>query len=694
MLFALRDAVATAKTNLGDTVKWANGKFTDLGKTLDDNSAASQVARDALQAKVDADKTSVQQSIVDAVAAQNKALLGLKTYADNKVDKANKNVDALGQSIKKHVQEVADQMTANANTLNTKLDAAKQKVAEKLGNVNAKSAKRHEDAIDFIKDAINTAATQSKAKFGKLYLDMADDRIAADNALAEATNTIHAAIAKRSALYDSRFSQTVTDVDAARKEATKEVKQAHSDFTAQFVITVASIKDQSQRLEGEVQIVAEMVEDSKIIQKKLNSIVDQELDQIVNNADARHTESRKARGAVLKLIKEHRGVAKDQIEGLKTATKTKLRKLRANQAHLKEEAGTELTKVTTELYADLAEHAEKQADVMLGLKDSLDTSTINVANKMQLTKDAFESKLMTLTNTVTSNQKEFETGVAHLTGVVNDWKKVADSNRDNLKTLVKAMGKDLNKAIDNAIQKGEAEQKHVMEAGLMQISAAKKVLSSEVADRVEKMADDVFVAVTENRGKIANNYLAFKSYAHANADKLIDYTTKGSGRRLFALGDLCTTVAALSSVATKADAGIGRGATEVPAAFNGDPIPVSASYTKANGLVNEWSKVMGMVRTRWPIGIGHYLLTKAQTAMQKDGVLTIGTIDNHAGNFVFINAQAVGLSSAVEDFFKLAVRASAYQESLSQLTTELPEAKVVEKFYIPKQFGADGWDGE
>lgn len=694
MLFALRDAVDTAKLNLADTVKWANGKFNDLEETLADNSAASQTARDALQAKINGDKVAVHQSIVDAVAAQNKALLGLKTYADNKVDKANKKVDALGQKIKKHVQEVADQMTANAGTLKTKLDAAKKKVAEKLGNVNAKAAKRHEDAIDYIKEAIDNADEQSKAKFGKLYMDMADDRIAADNALATATNSMQAAIAKRSALYDNRFSETVNDLDAARKQATEEVKQAHSDFTSQFVVTVASIKDQSQRLEGEVQIVAEMVEDDKIVQKKLNSIVDQELEQIVANADARHTESRKARGQVLKLIAEHRAVAKDQILGLKEETKKSLRELRAHQAHLKAEAGKELSKVTTELYADLAEHAEKQADVMLGLKDNLDTSTINVANKMQQTKDAFESKLMTLTNTVTANQKEFERGVARLTGVVNNWKQVADSNRDNLKTLVKAMGKDLNKAIDKAIQKGEAEQKHVMEAGLMDISAAKKVLSSEVADRVEKMADEVFVAVTEHRGKIADNYLAFKAYAHANADKLIDYTTKGSGRRLFALGDLCTTVAALSAVPAKADAGIGRGASEVPPAFNGEPVPVSASFTKTNGLVNEWAKIMGMVRTRWPMGIGHYLLTKAQTAMQKDGVLTIGTIENHAGNWVFINAQAVGLSNAVEDFFKLAVRASAYQESLSQLTTELPKAVKVEPFYIPQQFGPDGWDGE
>merc|ERR1711998_611757 len=110
--------------------------------------------------------------------------------------------------------------------------------------------------------------------------------------------------------------------------------------------------------------------------------------------------------------------------------------------------------------------------------------------------------------------------------------------------------KDLNKAIVKAIDIGEAKARAVEGA-----NTAKKILSGEIAQQVEHMADDVFKAVLENRGKIADNYLALKAYSASKAGDIIDYTTKEGGKGLFSLGDLLTTVAALSSYHTKAAEG-------------------------------------------------------------------------------------------------------------------------------------------
>merc|ERR1712028_53353 len=121
-----------------------------------------------------------------------------------------------------------------------------------------------------------------------------------------------------------------------------------------------------------------------------------------------------------------------------------------------------------------------------------------------------------------------------------------------------------------------------------------------MGEQVETMADQLFKATLDNRGKIADNYLALKAYAAAMSDEIIDYTTKYQGKGLFSLGDLLGTVAAFSSIKTKATEGISAGGGEVQSIFDGTLIKVPTSFTKSNGLVSEWTKILSMVRSRWP----------------------------------------------------------------------------------------------
>merc|ERR1712031_86612 len=189
----------------------------------------------------------------------------------------------------------------------------------------------------------------------------------------------------------------------------------------------------------------------------------------------------------------------------------------------------------------------------------------------------------------------------------------------------------------------------------------------------------------ENRGKIADNYLALKAYCGATAASIIDYTTKNSGRGLSSVGDFLTTVASISNVRTKAFEGPGAGGKTVLPLFGGLKIKVSASWSKTNGLVNEYTKAMTMVRQRWPLGLGHYLLGKVQSSMQKNGLLTVGKVTGKSGQMVFVNGHAIGLSNHLTDFDKLACKAKAYQAYLHALTSKLPtksKNKMKKAYYV------------
>merc|ERR1711896_28114 len=247
------------------------------------------------------------------------------------------------------------------------------------------------------------------------------------------------------------------------------------------------------------------------------------------------------------------------------------------------------------------------------------------------------ARLYTLANTVASNQKKFERGLEVLTGVQRNFAKAGKADRALLRAQTKT----------------------------------KKALLVEISERVEATADKLFKTIQGNHKVIADNYLSFKAYAVTASSKITQYVIKGKGKNLSSLGDLLVNVAALSSVTASKREGIGAGSNTLPAVFTVKNVKVSNSVSKINGLVNEYSSVCNGVRMRWPMGLGKYLLLKLQQSMLSKGVLQVDKVSNHAGNWVFINGRAVGLSNKLNDFESLAVRMGHYEATLAKLTAKL-----------------------
>merc|ERR1719247_3449103 len=116
---------------------------------------------------------------------------------------------------------------------------------------------------------------------------------------------------------------------------------------------------------------------------------------------------------------------------------------------------------------------------------------------------------------------------------------------------------------------------------------------------------------------------------------------------------------------------MGMGGDELYTVFSGETIKVSSSRSVVNGLVDEFTKVAAQVHNRWPMGLGKYLLNKVEAAMLQKGILQVDKIPDQAGNWVFVNAQACGLSNKLSDFAKLAVRMPTYEASLAKLTAKI-----------------------
>merc|ERR1711975_157955 len=576
-----------------------------------------------------------QRQLKDAVGTMNRSLLALKTETAKKIKKTNHKVTAYADALAKEAKDVDAAMKANMASLVSKINRAR----------------------------------------------------------AASVKSINDGIAKQAALADSRFSKTVKNIAAARAQAAKQVSDARKTFATAIARTTASVKDQESRLSGEVAVVSGEVARNKAIQLRVNRRTQAELARITKLSNDRHSASIRARGKLRALLDENKRAAAEEVRALNKLFTGKLSKIRRRAAKDRIEAARDLTKASQRLYGKLAgiqlqaQYANAENAKAIASYGKKSQAAIRVA------RTSLNARLNTLGNVIASNARKVEAGFEVLTGVIRSHRTAAALDRKLIRQQTKSMGQDMQKSIARAIMIGEAKARRVADRARGNLARAKRAMLIEISERVETAADNLFKTIQGSHQKIADNYLSLKAYAVTAGGKLKDYVVKGKGKNLSSLGDLLSTVSGLSAVKAVKAEGVGMGASTIPAIFTSKKIKVSNSVTKINGLVNEYTGVINAVRARWPMGLGKYLLLKLEESMLGKGVLQVDKVSNHAGNWVFLNGRAVGLSNKLNDFESLAVRMGHYEATLAKLTAALAGKKKKPAGKKPYRVGPPEWPG-
>jgi len=456
----------------------------------------------------------------------------------------------------------------------------------------------------------------------------------------------------------------------------------------------AIITAQQKRINGEIAVVSGMVRDNAAQNAQTNKRVKTALDAIEKASDSEVSKSKRFHKELKAKVDANKAAAAEEVAALTKKTRFEVSMTRSKQAEYRLQAAQALTEATKGLYDSMAKQATDDALAKASLASDLAGASAATAGKLKSATDDFESKLNTMTNIVTSNQKKYEERMQHMTGVVHDWKAGSEADRALVKDQVVAMEADLNGAIARAIQLGEAKMKETYAQAHTEINGVAVQSLTIMSERIEDMADNMFEMVQGNRQVIADNYLSLKAYAIAGKDALDDYVTKGKGRNLGSIGDMLETISNLEKVKVGKAEGIGAGARTLPKIFSGSKIKISNPVNKINFLVDEAMQTFDQVSNRWTMGLGKYLLGKVEKNMQKKGILEVDHIEGKAGNFVFINAAAVGLSSKLSDFEQLAVKMVDYQHVLSHLTAKAGQKKqAAGKKEQEIMVGPPEWDG-
>merc|ERR1712022_90839 len=641
VLYAVRAAAKRAKSNLKKSVQWANGRFAALNTVLARNNRKSAAARSRLNRQINAEQRRASYAIRNAVAKQNRALLALKTETAKRLKKSNSRLSSHAAQMARNARAVAAQMKSDVATLEARVSAARRSAQSHLAAADRASVRRYSAALSQIGGALKKAKAESDNRFGKLYSRMAKQRKQLDTKLASSVRFLNDKLAEHAALQDVRFSHTVKKIKQVRFQATQAVRFAKKQMAVKLTSLTSSIKASESRIKGEISVVSGAIASDRANQIRVNRRVNKELGRIVHTANVRHSQSKRARGKLRAILTANKRAAAAETAALAKKTRFHLSMLRAQQARLRRNAAKDLSSATRRLRRKMKQDARAQNAIVAGQRAALRGAAAAAKSALKAAKSEFSSKLNTM--------------VKRVSGIAHAWKKNTARTRNLMKENTRTMNRDLTRALARSVEIGQ-----------------KKMERSEARMRknVNKMVSQVRTCANE---KIEDNSLPLKAYAATAADKINDYVAKGKGRGLGSIGDLLKTVGSRVNVKVGKDEGIGAGATKIPMIFSAKKITVQNPVTKINWLVDEYIKLLSEVKQRWPIGFGKYLLSKVESNMQKRGILEVDRVAGKAGNFVFINAHSVGLSSKLSDFEGLAVRMTRYQTTLAKMTGKLSQ---------------------
>merc|ERR1711881_678647 len=674
MTYAIRSAASVAKKDLRLAIAASKRKMLAFMRRSAASKARSALARKALLVKLARNKRSVARMISGAVATQTRAQLALSAETAKKIKKTNMRVTAYAARMARDAKRTAAKLKATSTSILNKIAAEEKRAQAALRSSQYRDRVLYARTLKTLRRSVAKAEVHSNNKFNKVYRKLAANRARADSRLAAATNGLNDALAKQAALADSRFSKTVKDLRAARLQASRQVAGLRKAFTSNLSTVTSHIKDVETRLTSEISVVSAEVVSVKANQMRVNRRVAGEIRRIRSIANKRHSEARRARGKLKMLMDENKAAAAQEVKALARDTVRRIGHLRSRAARNRISMARDLTRATGKLYKRMSKMQSANLAASRKLNRSISASKVATRNALKHAKALFASKVVMLSNTVAANLKRNQGDLARVTGVVANIAKANAADRRLIKQQRSAMEADMNKSITRAIQLGEAKAKaSAQRIAEYQKGAVKRFLRVELTERLENAADNVFKSVAGKRNKIADNYLSLKAYAISAKDSVIDYRGKKKGS-LSSVGDLLATLGALDSVKIRAAPGLGLGGGKSPPLFAGKKVKQAKSLSKINGLVNEFTRSVGQVRMRWPLGLGKYLLDKLEESMMTRGVLEVDKIAGKRGNFVFINGRSVGLSNKLNDFSKLSSGMSAYESTLAKLTAQLTKS--------------------
>jgi len=692
MMFAVNSAAKQTETDLTSAMEKAAGQMTDFSTKAAASHAASTVERAKLAGAIADNAKEVAKLLADSLATASAAVVAQKLAVSKAIKATDRRIDAYGIEMQKNVKSARAEIAALEKTTVQGLIAEQKRAADATADFSEADAKRQAAARKFLDTKLAESQKAIDAKFGHHYKVMAADRIKASKDIADGFIELNKALAIQSAMHDGRWQTMWADIEKAKKENNENVKKLRGDMGTEIRATTATLRKVEGSLNDKLAIVTDEVAAAEEQQKMVNRKVTKEMKRIEDLQNERYSEDARARGKLRKLFNENKAAAQEEVAELGNKLKAGVDKINKQNALNSRAMRKDLTQATEKFTIKLLRQREAQAQATTSLNAKIGAATVASANALAAAKKVMEAETVALVNVVAANAATVDKGMRKITKTVSDIKNANDQDRAAIRKENKAAEDDLNAAVERAVSLGEAMARENEDRINAKLKNTKKYLQKTLVSQAEDAVDAVYEVFEQKRQSVADNYLSLKAYSVASKDGIEDYVSAGKGLALSSVGFLVQSISGLSAIKPKPAKGVGMGGKSLKAVFSGKPVTIKNAIATINGVVNEYTSQIKLAREQYPMGLGKYLLDKLDASMQDKGVLEVGSVKQAAGNHVYINGRAVGLSNKLNDFNKLAAKMVDYEDVLAKMAAKVVKPPTAMVKPVPK-VGPPEWQG-
>merc|ERR1711959_636319 len=532
MVYAVKSMAAVAKRDLSLAMKSSVKQMNAFQKKASAAHAKSALQRAAIAKTIKQNAKNIARRIKDAVAFDARSQNALREETAGKIKNVHNRLDIFSVRMRKIAKANRAAVAAQTKATLTAISNEQRRARIALGKFSSADAKRQASSLAFLKKQLKIAAKEADDKFGKAYKQLAKDKAKFDRKLGGATEKLNKSLAKQAALTDGRFSKTVKDLAAARKAATRQVKQLRQDFSVGLVTVTAESKRVNARITGQISVVSGEVQTLKSNQITVNNRVKRELAEIRRVSNVRFSAAKRARGRLKTLMDQNKAAASAEVKALEKGLNVKIAKARARNTRNARQMASDLKSATKKLYSKMADMQKYNAKTAKKLNAATSAAATASRNALKRAQKSFGTKMAMLTSVIAANAARAQRATQKLTGVANNIAKANKKDRANIRAQTSAMQADMNKRIVTAITTGEALGKAVQQRLTSNLKSSVRSMRVELAEGLDRAADRVLRTVSGKRHKMADNYLSLKAYSVAAIDKVVDYTAKGKGRNL------------------------------------------------------------------------------------------------------------------------------------------------------------------
>merc|ERR1711998_403302 len=378
-----------------------------------------------------------------------------------RIDRMNKHVAANAAQIKENAKRARKDLEVAMHHWDKKVANFRTESKNARSRLSAQFAAQSKATRAWANNKIKGFVASTAAQFNDVETKMAKNRHDIDMALRQATMRFEAALNAEKALEDKRYSETVADIAAAKKEAENKVNEASAEFKVGLLMLSATVKKQVTKVNNRIDDAAGVVRSDAAAQAKVNANVNAEMTRMIDLGNKRYKKHLKDDVELQRLISKDKAETDAKLNKMAMEFNAALDSVKADRAH----AEKKLKKSVGGLWTAFYKQQEEQNAKNLKMKEDTRRMRLDAMDAVRDAKKEFRKKIADLGKVVAKNDQKADKEIMKLTGVVKANAAKSKRGREEIAAMEESNKQELKTAIRTMIATGEKRAKLVEERG-------------------------------------------------------------------------------------------------------------------------------------------------------------------------------------------------------------------------------------